>query len=45
MRAVTIPEFGGAEVLRLDEPRTPEPGTGQVSIDVAYAGATFAVRP
>ncbi|MBO2449417.1 zinc-binding dehydrogenase [Actinomadura barringtoniae] len=42
MKAVTIPEFGAADVLRLDEVTTPEPGPGQVSIDVAYAGANFA---
>lgn len=42
MRAVTIPEFGGADVLRQAEVDVPEPGPGQVSIDVAYAGANFA---
>ena len=42
MRAITIPEFGSADVLRLDEVEIPEPGPGQVSIDVAYAGANFA---
>ncbi|MGR6914540.1 quinone oxidoreductase family protein [[Actinomadura] parvosata] len=42
MRAITIPEFGDAGVLRLDEVKTPEPGPGQVSVDVAYAGANFA---
>jgi NADPH2:quinone reductase len=42
MRVITIPEFGGAEVLRLDERPVPEPGPGQVSIDVEYAGANFA---
>ncbi|WP_176903333.1 quinone oxidoreductase family protein [Nonomuraea maritima] len=42
MRAITIPEFGSADVLRLDEAEAPEPGQGQVSIDVAYAGANFA---
>lgn len=42
IKAVTIPEFGPAEVLRLDEVQIPEPGPGQVSIDVAYAGANFA---
>ncbi|MEV5891978.1 quinone oxidoreductase family protein [Nonomuraea fuscirosea] len=42
MRAITIPEFGSADVLRLDEVEVPEPGPGQVSIDVAYAGANFA---
>ncbi|MGA5761308.1 quinone oxidoreductase family protein [Nonomuraea bangladeshensis] len=42
MRAITIPEFGGADVLRAAEVKTPEPGPGQVAIDVAYAGANFA---
>ncbi|MEO3806106.1 zinc-binding dehydrogenase [Nonomuraea sp. B1E8] len=42
MKAITIPEFGAADVLRLDEVEVPEPGPGQVSIDVAYAGANFA---
>ncbi|MEV6227384.1 zinc-binding dehydrogenase [Saccharopolyspora shandongensis] len=42
MQAITIPEFGGAEVLRFAELDVPEPGPGQVSIDVAYAGANFA---
>lgn len=42
MRAITIPEFGEAEVLRFDGVDIPEPGPGQVSIDVAYAGANFA---
>ncbi|MWA02285.1 zinc-binding dehydrogenase [Actinomadura sp. LD22] len=42
MKAVAIPAFGGAEVLRVDEFEVPEPGPGQVSIDVAYAGANFA---
>ncbi|GAA2868924.1 zinc-binding dehydrogenase [Nonomuraea rubra] len=42
MKAITIPEFGGADVLRLDEVEVPDPGPGQVAIDVAYAGANFA---
>jgi NADPH2:quinone reductase len=42
MRAVTIPEFGDAGVLRLAEMDVPGPGPGKVSIDVAYAGANFA---
>ncbi|MFJ9472122.1 quinone oxidoreductase family protein [Streptomyces caniferus] len=42
MKAVTIPAFGPADVLRLDEVPAPEPGPGQVAIDVAYAGANFA---
>ncbi|TDD00499.1 NADPH:quinone reductase [Nonomuraea deserti] len=42
MRAITIPEFGGADVLLAAEVKIPEPGPGQVAIDVAYAGANFA---
>ncbi|WP_405913198.1 zinc-binding dehydrogenase [Streptomyces sp. NBC_00963] len=42
MKAVTIPEFGEAEVLRIATVPVPEPGPGQVAIDVAYAGANFA---
>ncbi|MEV6568710.1 quinone oxidoreductase family protein [Streptomyces kronopolitis] len=42
MKAVTIPEFGAAEVLRVERMPIPEPGPGQVAIDVAYAGANFA---
>ena len=42
MRAVVIPEFGEAEVLRVERMPVPEPGPGQVAIDVAHAGANFA---
>jgi NADPH2:quinone reductase len=42
MRAVTIPEFGEADVLRVEQMPIPEPGPGQVAIDVAWAGANFA---
>ncbi|KUL35594.1 NADPH:quinone reductase [Streptomyces sp. NRRL F-4489] len=42
MKAVVIPEFGGADVLTAAEVDVPEPGPGQVAIDVAYAGANFA---
>lgn len=42
MKAVVIPEFGEAEVLREALVPIPEPGAGQVAIDVAYAGANFA---
>lgn len=42
MRAVTIPEFGAADVLRLADVPVPGPGPGQVAVDVAYAGANFA---
>ncbi|OLZ65068.1 quinone oxidoreductase [Streptomyces sp. IMTB 2501] len=42
MRAVEFLEYGGPEVLRLVTAEAPEPGPGQVSIDVAYAGVNFA---
>ncbi|POM23747.1 Quinone oxidoreductase 1 [Actinomadura rubteroloni] len=42
MRAVVIPEFGAADVLRVADLAAPEPGPGEVAIDVAYAGANFA---
>ncbi|MQY35525.1 2-haloacrylate reductase [Streptomyces sp. RB17] len=42
MRAVEFPEYGGPEVLRLVTAEVPEPGPGQVSIDVAYTGVNFA---
>ncbi|MGW4556622.1 quinone oxidoreductase family protein [Streptomyces sp. NPDC004365] len=42
IKAVIIPEFGEAEVLRVATVAVPEPGPGQVAIDVAYAGANFA---
>ncbi|GAA1949537.1 zinc-binding dehydrogenase [Kitasatospora viridis] len=42
MRAIVVEEFGGPEVLRLAELPVPEPGPGEVSIDVAYAGVNFA---
>ncbi|NUP28717.1 MAG: zinc-binding dehydrogenase [Nocardia sp.] len=42
MKAVIIPEFGAAEVLRPAAVDIPEPGPGQVAIDVDYAGANFA---
>ncbi|MGW2422198.1 quinone oxidoreductase family protein [Streptomyces sp. NPDC001709] len=42
MRAVEFQEYGGPEVLRVVATEAPEPGPGQVSIDVAYAGVNFA---
>ncbi|MCN9243719.1 zinc-binding dehydrogenase [Streptomyces sp. RY43-2] len=42
MTAVTIPEFGEAETLRVATLPIPDPGPGQVAIDVVYAGANFA---
>jgi len=42
MRAVVITEPGGPEVLRWDEVPDPEPGPGEVLIDVAAAGVNRA---
>lgn len=42
MRAVEIQSYGGPEVLEVVEVDVPEPGPGQVSVDVAYAGINFA---
>ncbi|MYW68119.1 zinc-binding dehydrogenase [Streptomyces sp. SID8379] len=42
MRAVRFAEYGGPEVLESVEVALPEPGPGQVSIDVAYVGVNFA---
>lgn len=42
MRAVQIEEFGGPEVLQVVDLPKPEPGEGEVLIDVARAGMNFA---
>jgi NADPH2:quinone reductase len=42
MRAIQIKEFGGPEVLELVELPDPEPGEGEVVVDVARAGMNFA---
>lgn len=42
MRAIVFEEFGGPEVLRAVERPVPEPGPGEVTIDVSYAGVNFA---
>ncbi|TYB40099.1 quinone oxidoreductase family protein [Actinomadura chibensis] len=42
MRAITGPGLGGADVLRVADVGVPEPGPGQVSVDVAYAGTHHA---
>ncbi|GAA1215635.1 zinc-binding dehydrogenase [Prauserella alba] len=41
MRAVWWTKQGGPEVLQPGEAETPEPGRGEVLIDVEYAGITF----
>ncbi len=42
MRVVEMDRFGGPEVLRVVERKTPEPGPGQVLVRVAAAGVNFA---
>jgi NADPH2:quinone reductase len=42
MRAIQQQEFGGPEVLRLVELPTPEPGPGEVLVEVSRAGMNFA---
>ncbi|SFB47699.1 NADPH2:quinone reductase [Amycolatopsis marina] len=42
MRAVQVTEFGGPEVLRQVELPDPEPGEGQVLVDVTHAGVNYA---
>src|SRR5215212_9172985 len=42
MRAVQVSEFGGPEVLEVVELADPEPGEGEVLVDVARSGINFA---
>ena len=42
MRAVQIEEFGGTEVLQVVDLPKPEPGDGEVLIEVSHAGINFA---
>lgn len=42
MRAVTIPEFGGPDVLTVADRPEPELGPGRVAIDVTHAGINYA---
>ena len=41
MQAIRIYEYGGPEVLRLEELPTPEPGFGQALVEVAAVGVNF----
>jgi NADPH2:quinone reductase len=42
MRAVVIPQFGDPDVLELSEVPIPQPGAGQVTIQVVYVGVNYA---
>lgn len=41
MRAVVVRQTGGPEVLELEERPSPEPGPGEVRVDVRAAGVNF----
>lgn len=38
MKALCLPRFGGPDVLRMKEVSTPEPGPGEILIEVAFCG-------
>lgn len=41
MKAVRVHEFGGPEVLRLDDIEVPRPGPGQALVKLAFSGVNF----
>lgn len=41
MRAIVVREFGGPEVLRIEQVPDPVPGAGQLLVEVAAAGIQF----
>ncbi|MEV7815535.1 hypothetical protein AB0P05_33205 [Streptomyces flaveolus] len=41
MQAIVVEELGGPEQLRIAERPTPEPGPGQIRVDIAVAGVNF----
>jgi NADPH2:quinone reductase len=41
MRAIRVHEYGGPEVLRLDDIPVPEPGPGEARVRIAAAGVNF----
>jgi NADPH2:quinone reductase len=41
MRAVVVTQQGGPEVLEIQDRPTPEPGPGEVQVDVRAAGVNF----
>src|SRR5258706_10437903 len=55
MKAILVREFGGPEVLNLEEIPTPKPASGQVLVGIAAAGVnpydtymragTYAIKP
>jgi NADPH2:quinone reductase len=43
MRTVCFDRFGGPEVLRIEDLQRPEPGAGELLVEVAFAGVTLPV--
>ncbi|MCZ6700368.1 MAG: quinone oxidoreductase, partial [bacterium] len=41
MRAIRVHEYGGPEVLKLEEVTLPEPGGGEALVTVEAAGVNF----
>ncbi|MEU0603308.1 quinone oxidoreductase [Streptomyces sp. NPDC006393] len=41
MQAIVVEELGGPDQLRIAEQPTPEPGPGQIRVDIAVAGVNF----
>jgi NADPH:quinone reductase len=41
MQAIVVEKTGGPEVLQLQERKTPEPGSGEIRVDVAACGVNF----
>lgn len=41
MRAVVVREYGGPEVLQVQDREAPEPGAGQVLVDLTAAGVNY----
>ncbi|MGZ3423468.1 MAG: quinone oxidoreductase family protein [Polyangiales bacterium] len=41
-RRIVFRRFGGTEVLEIDTYPTPEPGPGEIRVDVAFAGVNYA---
>lgn len=41
MKAIRVHHHGGPEVLQLDEIPTPEPGSGEIRVDIAAAGVNY----
>ncbi len=41
MRAVVVTEYGGPEVLQVQDVEEPKPGPGQLLVDVAAAGVNY----